>query len=224
LGDAQIPLQIVRHPRARRYILRLRPDGSARVTIPHGGSLTAAREFVARQSAWIERQRQQLRERPPRRDRWQVGSEILLRGEPARIEATADACGACVRVGSERLRVADLRADLRSQVEQHLWRLACRELPPRLLDYAALHQLLVRRVTVRNQRTRWGSCSRHGNISLNWRLIQTPPFVRDYICLHELMHLREMNHSKRFWREVEAVCPYYRTAEQWLKTHSRLLR
>jgi predicted metal-dependent hydrolase len=127
-------------------------------------------------------------------------------------------------LGSETLRVADLGADLRGPVEQHLWRLAWRELPPRLLDYAAMHRLLVHRVTVRNQRTRWGSCSRHGNIALNWRLIQTPPFVRDYICLHELMHLREMNHSKGFWREVEAVCPYYRAAEQWLKTHPLLLR
>jgi predicted metal-dependent hydrolase len=79
-------------------------------------------------------------------------------------------------------------------------------------------------VTVRNQRTRWGSCSRRGTISLNWRLIQTPPFVSDYIILHELMHLREMNHSPRFWRQVETVCPGYRTAEEWLKPHASLLR
>jgi len=77
---------------------------------------------------------------------------------------------------------------------------------------------------VRNQRSRWGSCSHRGSISLNWRLIQAPPFVRDYILLHELMHLREMNHSPRFWSEVESVCPYYQVAERWLKAHSRLLR
>jgi hypothetical protein len=77
---------------------------------------------------------------------------------------------------------------------------------------------------VRNQRSRWGSCSRRRTISLNWRLIQTPAFVRDYIILHELMHLREMNHSARFWRQVEIVCPDYRNAEHWLKQHSRMLR
>jgi hypothetical protein len=77
---------------------------------------------------------------------------------------------------------------------------------------------------VRNQRTRWGSCSRRGNISLNWRLIQTPPFVRDYICLHELAHLRQMNHSERFWSEVARLCPDYLHAEKWLKQNSRLLR
>jgi predicted metal-dependent hydrolase len=59
---------------------------------------------------------------------------------------------------------------------------------------------------------------------LNWRLIQTPAFVRDYLILHELMHLRHMNHSARFWQEVERVCPDYKTAERWLKQHSALLK
>jgi len=77
---------------------------------------------------------------------------------------------------------------------------------------------------VRNQRTRWGSCSRRGVISLNWRLIQLPAFVSDYVVLHELMHRRQLNHSDKFWREVEQVCPDYRSAERWLKQHSGLLR
>jgi len=59
---------------------------------------------------------------------------------------------------------------------------------------------------------------------LNWRLIQAPECVRDYICLHELVHLREMNHTARFWCEVERVCPGYRTAEKWLKQHGSVLR
>jgi len=83
-----------------------------------------------------------------------------------------------------------------------------------------LHGVNVARVTVRNQKSRWGSCSRRGTISLNWRLIQTPGFVRDCIILHELAHRWQMNHSARFWREVETVCPKYETAERWLKQHS----
>jgi predicted metal-dependent hydrolase len=78
-------------------------------------------------------------------------------------------------------------------------------------------------VTVRNQRSRWGSCSRRGTISLNWRLVQTPLFVRDYLVLHELAHLKEMNHSRRFWSEVARLCPDFPEAERWLKQHSRLL-
>jgi len=88
---------------------------------------------------------------------------------------------------------------------------------------AALHNLPVRRVTVRNQRSRWGSCSRRGTISLNWRLVQAPDFVRDYIVLHELAHLKEMNHSRRYWGEVARLCPDFPAAECWLKQHSILL-
>jgi len=76
---------------------------------------------------------------------------------------------------------------------------------------------------VRDQRSRWGSCSLQGTISLNWRLVQTPDFVRDYIIYHELMHLWEMNHSERFWARVEEVCPAWRDAELWLKRNGSLL-
>lgn len=82
----------------------------------------------------------------------------------------------------------------------------------------------LRRVIVRSQKSRWGSCSRRGTISLNWRLVQTPVYVRDYIILHELAHLRVMNHSKRFWNEVARLCPDYQKAEAWLKRNSELLR
>ena len=77
--------------------------------------------------------------------------------------------------------------------------------------------VLGQQISVRNQRSRWGSCSAGGTISLNWRLVQTPDFVRDYIIYHELMHLKEMNHSNRFWTRVEEVCPHWRDAERWLK-------
>ena len=148
---------------------------------------------------------------------------MLFRGELVRLEVEVNGDNV-IRLGSEKLTDANLASDLRPAIEGHLRRLAERELPLRVMEFAARHQLTVRRVTVRNQRSRWGSCSRRATISLNWRLIQTPPFVCDYIILHELMHLREMNHSPRFWRQVETVCPDYRVAEQWLKQHSRLLR
>ena len=114
--------------------------------------------------------------------------------------------------------------DLRTQVEEKLWELAGNELPARVGELAAQHGLRVSRVSVRNQRSRWGSCSAKGVISLNWRLIQTPEFVRDYIIVHELMHLREMNHSSRFWKLVHEAFPQTQAAEQWLKLHAALLR
>jgi predicted metal-dependent hydrolase len=76
---------------------------------------------------------------------------------------------------------------------------------------------------VRNQKARWGSCSAQGVITLNWRLILVPEFVRDYVMLHELMHRRELNHSRRFWKLVAAVCPRHRDARQWLLTDGQRL-
>ena len=225
VAGKRVPLLLVRNARARRYVLRLRPDGTARVTVPRGGSIAEARRFANRNLAWLEAQLKRPPAHPPSPLAWRVGSEVLFRGELARVEAAVHGANV-IRLGPETLTVTnlDLAGDLRPALERHLRRLAERELPRRVMEVAAHHQLTVRRVTVRNQRSRWGSCSRRATISLNWRLIQTPPFVRDYIVLHELMHLREMNHSRRFWRQVEAVCPDYRTAEQWLKQHSRLLR
>jgi predicted metal-dependent hydrolase len=224
VGDRRIPMVLARNPRARRYVLRLRPDGTARVTVPRGGSDREARRFAERNSAWLESQLRKAAEHVTERKKWAPGTEFYFRGELVKIENGSDEESGLVRFESEQIKVSDTALDLRSPIEKHLWRLAAKEFPARVLEFAALNQLVVRRVTVRNQKSRWGSCSRRGTISLNWRLIQTPDFVRDYIILHELMHLRQMNHSERFWREVESVCPDYRLAEGWIKQHSVLLR
>jgi predicted metal-dependent hydrolase len=223
-GGRRVFVAIVRNPRARRYILRLQPAGWARVTIPRGGSVAEGRRFAERHTRWLQRQLERQAANPHRRQQWTIGVEILFRGEPVKIEAAGSEPGGRIRFGDEELSVEVAGGDLRPVIEQRLWRLAAQELPPKVMEFAATHGLTIRRVTVRNQRSRWGSCSRNGTISLNWRLIQTPVFVRDYLILHELMHLRQMNHSPRFWREVEHVCPDYQDAERWLNQHADLLR
>jgi predicted metal-dependent hydrolase len=223
VGARRVPMILIRNRRARRYVLRLWSDGVARVTVPRGGSEAEARRFAERNRPWLEQQFQKLAARPKHRQSWLVGTEILFRGETVKIETGANGESRSIRFGSEVLTVSDPSGNLRTEIERHLWNLAAIELPPVVLQYATIHKLAVRRITVRNQRSRWGSCSRRGTISLNWRLIQTPPFVRDYIILHELAHLREMNHSARFWSEVERLCPGYKTAELWLKKHCSLL-
>ncbi|HTR44007.1 MAG TPA: SprT family zinc-dependent metalloprotease [Pseudomonadales bacterium] len=216
-------MTIARSRRARRYVLRLRADGVARLTIPRHGSMAEAWNFARRQTAWLARQLQQLSLRPVRPKEWIAGTEILFRGEPVKIETSVNDRGSVVQFGSESFRLKNHGTDLRPAIEKHLRTLATAELPGRVDEFAALHGLSVRRVTIRNQRSRWGSCSANGVISLNWRLVQTPPFVRDYIILHELMHLRQMNHSARFWTEVERVCPDYKKAKLWLKENPGLL-
>jgi len=224
LRARQIPILFVRNPRARRYIIRLRRDGSARVTIPRGGSAAEARRFAERNVTWLEQQLHALprRHQPPAK--LTIGSEVLFRGDLVKIEADVTGPGALLRLGDETITFLDPDTDLRPAVEAHLRRIAARELPRKVYEYATKHNLTVRKVTVRNQRSRWGSCSRRAAISLNWRLIQTPPFVSNYVVVHELMHLRQMNHSPRFWAEVERAFPDYKTAVHWLKTHAVLIR
>ena len=221
MGAGHIPIAMVRHPRARRYLLRLRPDGTARVTIPRGGSVAEAHRFIERNIPWLEQQLQRLAARPKHPVPWRPGSEIFFRGELVKIEVGEDGL---IRLGGETVKVTDPDSDLRAAIERHLWQLAVKELPPVVIEHAARFQAPVKRITVRNQRSRWGSCSRRGTISLNWRLVQTPVFVRDYIVIHELAHLVEMNHSERFWQQVKNWCPDYRVAESWLKQHKVMLR
>ena len=111
---------------------------------------------------------------------------------------------------------ADDRARLKAQARA--------ELPGRLQELAAIHGLRVTQVSIRNQRTRWGSCGRDGHICLNWRLVAMPDWVRDYVMIHELMHLVRLDHSPAYWRLVAAACPRFREARQWLRIHGPDLR
>lgn len=178
--------------------------------------------FAQRNVRWVERALERLAARPTLPKQWLIGTPVYFRGDEVKIES-AEELG-WIRLGNELIQAGDTSGDLRRVIERHIGQIARRELPPRVFEYAVRHELRVRRVTIRNQRSRWGSCSSFGTISLNWRLLQTPLYVQDYLILHELMHLREMNHSARFWREVETVCPEYELAERWLKEHSGLLK
>jgi len=125
--------------------------------------------------------------------------------------------------------IADQRARRRAQPpsrthdEAEARRRAATDLPAQLRELAAVHGIEVQRISIRNQRARWGSCSRGGTISLNWRLVLVPDFVREYVMLHELMHRLELNHSPRFWRLVAEVCPRLVEARRWLRTEGQAL-
>lgn len=229
---AKPDLLFVRSPRARHYRLTLRKDGVAVATIPVRGTESAARVFVEQHHAWLERARARHDRRPRPADVWLLGTPVLWRGALTEIRAASEAPlilagfpgkGPAVCLAADVFRVGSLAGDLRAALEKGFARRAKIELPARAWELAAETGVDVKHVTVRNQRSRWGSCSAGGTISLNWRLVQTPDPVRDYILYHELMHLREMNHSDRFWARVERVCPWWRESERWLKRHGSLL-
>lgn len=222
LTGSTMPLNIhyLRRHNARRYILRVneRGDGGC-VTIPHGGSWAEARRFALRNAAWLEERLRQEKLKATH-----VDDHLLFRGERLPLVEFFQKSPDVPHFRLEQIPDAPMTADLRSRAQAFLRRLAERELPPRVEELATTHGVIVRRIQVRDQRSRWGSCSVKGVISLNWRLVQAPEFVRDYIIVHELMHLREMNHSARFWKLVHAAFPRTHEAERWLKAHGGLLR
>jgi len=214
-------IEFVRVRRARRYILRVRPDGTLRVTVPRGGSRREAEQFVRKHQRWICRERDRVRsEHAP--TEWTDGSEILLRGSFVRIVVESRNGTMLVRYGDRQV-AATAAGNVRPAVEDDLKLIARTELVPRLGELAAAHGLAPGAVSIRNQRSRWGSCARNGNIALNFRLVQMPSDVRDYVLLHELMHIRRQDHSRRFWKLVESVCPDFRDAERWLRTTGKTL-
>jgi predicted metal-dependent hydrolase len=170
-----------RHPRARRYVIRVSAEGVVRVTVPRWGSKKEGAAFAERERAWIARQQRRAEEE---------------RAQPK-------------------------LSEMPREVERDLQLRAKRDLPARVFELAAQHGLTVARVSVRNQRWRWGSCSRAGHICLNWRLVTMPDWVRDYVIIHELMHRKRMDHSPRFWKLVAHACPDYLNARRWLRQHAR---
>lgn len=218
-----ITVQYVRHRLARRYILRVTRTGIARVTIPRWGSIAEARRFAQEHVKWIEQQIAKLSARYKDEVGRAASKTVMFRGQSWPVNVVRDGERYFVVFGSESVAVTGPDTDVQKVIETHLRELAEDELPRRIAELAQSVGLHVRKVIVRNQKTRWGSCSRKGTISLNWRLVQAPIWVRDYLLWHELMHLREMNHSKRFWSLVASVCPDYKAAEQWIRQHSREL-
>ena len=216
VGDTTFPVDIVRHRWARRYVIRVTTDGRLRLTVPRGASIDGGLRFAASEHDWIARE---WRRQRSSKATWHIGTLVWYRGDKLPIALDGEA----IALGPERIVRSAAAADLCEAIESHLRARATIELPPRCLELAATCGLEVSRVSVRDQKSRWGACSPHRTITLNWRLIQMPASVADYVMLHELMHLKQANHSRRFWREVDRVCPWWREAERWLRRHGREL-
>ncbi len=119
--------------------------------------------------------------------------------------------------------VSDLSAVQRTALENRYKEAARSYIPKRVAYYHAMTGGVYHRIAIRDQKTRWGSCSGKGTLSFNWRLMLAPPAVLDYVVVHELCHLTHMDHSPAFWQAVEAICPDYRDLRKWLKEHGNEL-
>lgn len=210
-GTPPIEVQLRRSARAKRYSLRISNiDGKVSLTLPKRASRRAALEFARQHEGW-------LRAAFAKRPQMLVpvfGQEIPFRGQAhvlTRASGRRVLCaGDCLHVpGPDENLPARLRGFLRVEARDHL-SLAAQK-------YATRLGRKVLRITLRDTRTRWGSCSAAGNLMFSWRLIMAPPAVLDYVAAHEVAHLAEMNHSAAFWQVVADLMPDYETHRRWLK-------
>jgi predicted metal-dependent hydrolase len=214
------PLAVRESPRARRLTVRVYPGGRVEVTVPAGTHPDAVAAFVARHRAWIDRKVAVFAHRPdpareplPARitlqatgDDWQV---TYLPGSRSRVQPRG---GGELEVRGDPARQADTRQALRGWLVEQ----ARAALEPWVARVAAETGLGYGRVQLRRQRTRWGSCSRNGTLSLNVSLLFQPPAVVRYLLVHELCHTRHLNHSPRFWRLVAEHEPGYEQLDRAL--------
>lgn len=219
--DGQLVTVAVRvHARARSYRLSIPHAGGPVLTLPPHGRWTEAEAFLVRQRNWLAARLK----RAPEAGHFGDGGTVPVRGVDHRIIATGKLRGR-VEVaemdGAPVLLVPGEPAHQARRLTDWLKSQAQEDLVARTALHAERLGVTVKVVKLREQKSRWGSCSSTGNINYNWRLILAPPFVLDYVAAHEVAHLVEMNHSAAFWATVKRTLPDMDRGRAWLKAHGR---
>lgn len=225
LSELGADVEVRRHPAARRLTLRVSQTRRAViVTVPMQCDLVEAGSFLHRNIDWVRERLGSIPDPIPFSD----GAVIPLRGEPhtlvftGRRGPTGPVHGedkTCDSVHYAKLNVGGQAEHAARRLTDWLFGEARRDLDSRVVHHARSLGLNARRITVRDQASRWGSCSTTGTLSFSWRLIMAPPLILDYVAAHEVAHLAEMNHGPRFWALVRQTMPQLDEARQWLQIY-----
>ena len=219
IGNRRVVLRFKRNGRAKRMVLRLDTKSHDLVmTLPKRTSLADALRFAQSSSAWILRTLDK-RVKPVAIAH---GATIMFRGENLKLDCEGSSRG-LVSMSSGVIHVPGNPLHVERRLKDYFKKQALAEITEASRRYAGVMETKFSRITIRDQKTRWGSCSASGALSYSWRLILAPSFVLDYVAAHEVAHLREMNHGPRFWRLVLTHCSQSRAAKEWLKKHGREL-
>ena len=219
IDGQRLPLVIRRHRRAKRICLRYNPTQHAiSLTLPRHTRVSEGLRFLTQKSEWLI---ETLREIPTQKQ-IKPGVVIPVLGERVRIKHDKDIDGAWL-LADDILYVAGDREFFPRRVTEALRKIATTSLEEIAVRQARRIGRRVNRVSVRDTRSRWGSCSSSGNLAFSWRLILAPFEVMEYVVAHEVAHLRYMNHSRQFWELVEYLCPDYEAAKDWLRLHGKEL-
>jgi predicted metal-dependent hydrolase len=217
VGEEMLPLVIRRHQRARRICLRYNPTSHAiSLTLPRHTRVGDGLVFLMQKSEWLV---ETLRDMPTKKH-IKPGVVIPLLGKRVRIKHDAD-LKRSYQIRDDVLYVSGTREAFPENVTSALREIASRTLTTLTLRYAERIGKRIARVSVRDTRSRWGSCSSTARLSFSYRLVFAPKEVMEYVVAHEVAHLRHMNHSQAFWNCVESICPDYEAAKDWLKLHGK---
>ena len=216
LADREVPLELRRHPRARRISLRLNAEGNGvAMVLPRRTPIYEAVEFAEKNSGWILKHLAKVPERIP----FAEGAVIPLLGRNHIIRhSPAARSGVLCEDGV--IRVSGRAEHLPRRVGDFLKRAARSEISTRARDKAAAIDRRVGRISLRDTRSRWGSCSSAGDLNFSWRLILAPEPVLDYVVAHEIAHLVHLNHSPRFWKLAGRLSQDMAGAKAWLARNS----
>jgi len=219
-GGQTFEVALRRRATAKRITLRVsNATGEVVLTIPERTELSTAQRFAMSHGDWIATRLARV----PERVALTPGAIVPLRGVPHRIVHWSNVRGTTraerAPSGEPIIAVTGEAPHVARRVREFLEAEARRDLTAAVRRHTAKLGVTAKRITVRDTTSRWGSCSAKGALSFSWRLILAPPFVLDYLAAHEVAHLRELNHSHRFWRLTYQLCPRTEEAERWLKRH-----
>lgn len=213
IGEPQIEVVVRRSKRARRISLRVSGlDGKVSLTIPARGTKREAVAFLREKEPWI---RGHLAKRPETSE-VAFGQEIPVEGQMRLIQVGK---GRSVTLEPYDIFVPPGDDKVARRIQGFLKTMARDRLAEASDKYAKMLGRSFGNITLRDTRSRWGSCTSEGNLMYSWRLILAPADVLDYVAAHEVSHLAEMNHSSAFWAEVARLMPHYQTPRKWLKQH-----
>lgn len=219
LGSESLPISIRPDKRAKRITLRFNPwSRDVTVTLPRRVPASEGMEFAQTKKAWL----QGLIDQTPKKVPFVCGAVVPFAGKPFDIVHEGGR-GTAVRMEGSTLFVRGSAEFLPRRLKDWLKKYVQDVIQEKATEKAAAIEAKIRRVTVRDTRSRWGSCSHDGRLSFSWRLVFAPPEVLDYVVSHEVAHLLEMNHSKKFWQVVESLCPEWERASAWLKHNGHTL-
>ncbi|MFW5711694.1 MAG: M48 family metallopeptidase [Spirochaetota bacterium] len=226
VGGSEYPIYVHHNRRQKHIRLRINSDGQITVSAPAGTSRAKIQSILQHKEGWLVTK---ILETTRALERNNPAKKIHIDGMPFRVDfQLSDQVTYRLNVDYEQQCILitgpeQTPSHITSLLERWLRREAKQRLTSHAQSVSKEVGIVYNKLFLRNQKTRWGSSSTLGNISLNWRTVMLPKPVQRYLIVHELVHQRHMNHSAQFWRNVVHFCPDYKQHELWLKQHRSLM-